>query len=84
METWSEVLGDTWRRWEGGCLFLIIRGAGGENGVRMKDEPVQVAAYLCRVGWEREETKICGLNSFCGTEIFLGETERRRRFGILT
>lgn len=37
----------------------------GEN----EDEPVQVAAYLCRVGWEREEMKICGLSSFCGTEI---------------
>ena len=37
----------------------------GEN----EDEPVQVAAYLCRVGWEREETKIVASDPITSWQI---------------
>lgn len=62
VKCWETLGGDG----RAAALFLIIRGAGGEH----EDEPVRVGAYLCRVEWEQEEMKICGLNSFWGTEIF--------------
>lgn len=57
------------RRWEGSCLISYHswgrRVRIGEN----EDEPVQVAVFMQGGMGERGKQKICGLNSFCGTEI---------------
>lgn len=49
----------------------------GEN----EDEPVQVAAYLCRVGWERGQF----VDSIVSVGLRYSRRDREgRRFGILT